>query len=121
MSRDVSGSIASVVLDGVGFDANAEADINEMGSGFETTARASSGRNAFAKIKRVESREDVGLEINGEERVVLEELADRLDPFPMSYTDGSGHTYTATGLIEFANRQTATNLAVINMLPGKLF
>lgn len=116
-TRDISGSIEGVMLDGISFDAVADADINEMGSKFETTGRASSGRNAFSKVKRVETREDVGLECNGEERIVLEELADRLDVFPMSYTDAAGNTYTATGLIEFVNRQTATNLAVINMIP----
>jgi hypothetical protein len=117
MARNVSGSIESVVLDGISFDANADADINEMGSGAETTGIATSGRNAFKKTGRVQTREDVGLTVNAESRLLLEELANRLDPFAMSYTDASGNTYAAVGLIEFVNRQTMENLAVINMIP----
>lgn len=117
MARKIAGSLLGLTLDGIPFTPNSEADINEMGSGTETTAISTSGANAFSKVKRAETREDVGITADADERILLEELADRLDPFPMSYTDASENVYTAVGLIEFVNRQTATNLSVINMIP----
>jgi len=116
---DVSGSISGLILDGISFDVQAEADLNQMGSGFENTSQASSGRNMLKKVKRVQTIEDVVLITSVEEDELLKELADRNDPFPISYIDAAGNTFVARdgGNIDYVNRTTQDNTSTIRLLP----
>lgn len=114
---DVSGSIRQVTLDGVTFDAVADANVKATPSQFENSAIATSGRNLHKMIKRVQSREGVVLIVNGAEQEALKALAERTADFPMSYTTAGGDVYRAVGWIEFESHETEENRASVQMHP----
>lgn len=117
MGKDIAGSIRKLTLDGVTYDVMGDADIKEVGSGYENSMLATSGRNILKKVKRVEDRDSVVVACNGAERDALKALADGTKDFPMSYTTAAGDVYRATGTIEFVSRTTAENKAEIKLLP----
>jgi hypothetical protein len=117
MSKDITGTIRKVTLDGVTFDVMADTNVTEVGSGWQNEAVPTSGRNLRKMTKRVETREGITLACNGAEREVLKDLADRSADFPMSYETAAGDVYRATGWIEFENRETEESRATIQMLP----
>lgn len=114
---DISGSIRKVTINGITFDAMADANISETGSQYANESVPTSGRNMRKMTRRAENRESVILACNGSERSLLEELADQLDDFPMSYETAAGDVYRSTGWIEFENRETEENRATIQMCP----
>jgi hypothetical protein len=114
---DVGGSIRNVTLDGVSYRTSAATNIKEVGSAYENSLIVTSGGNMLKKMKRAEEREGVELEVNGKERDDLRTLADRTEPFPMSYETAAGDIYRATGWIEFESRETEENKATVKLLP----
>lgn len=114
---DVAGSIRKVTLDGMTFDVPADVNISEVGSAFLNESVPSSGRNMHKMTKRPQTREGVVLLCNGAERDLLQELAERLSDFPMSYETAGGDVYRAQGWIEFENRETEELRAAIQLHP----
>ena len=113
----VVGTLRKVTLDGVTYDAAADASIKAMPSAFENTSVPTSGANVRKMVKRAQTRESVTLIVGGAEQAALKALAERLDDFPMSYEEANGDTYTATGFIEFESYDTDTGIATIKMEP----
>lgn len=103
---DVAGSIRKVTLDGITFDVPADANVSEVGSGFLNESIPTSGRTLRKMTKRSQTREGLVVIANGAERELLQELADRLSDFPISYETSGGDVYRTTGWIEFENRET---------------
>ena len=116
---DTVGTPRKVTLDGLTFDVMADANFSEMGSQFETEPVPTSGRTLKKMTKRSKSVESVNLACNGSERADLEDLADRLTDFPMSYELASGDIFRAVGFIVFENRETETITATIQMHPAQ--
>lgn len=114
---DIVGAIRKVTLDGITFNVFGDANIKEVGSGWENSAIPTSGPTLRKMVKRVEERESVVLSANGQERETLRDLADSLNDFPMSYETASGDVYRCTGFIEFESRETEENRATIKMIP----
>ncbi|MCP4745035.1 MAG: hypothetical protein GY874_02685 [Desulfobacteraceae bacterium] len=114
---DVTGTIRKVVLDGITFDAMGAANIKETGSGWENDVIVTSGRNIRKMTKRAETREGIDIAANGTERELLQELAERMDDFPMSYETAAGDVYRCVGWIEFEARETEESKATIKMFP----
>ena len=114
---DLSGTLKSVVLDGIPFDVAADTNVTEIGSNVESESIPSSGRNMRKMTKRPENREGVTLLCNDAERVLIKELAERTVDFPMSYETAGGSVYSCNGYIEFESRETQENKATIQMLP----
>ena len=114
---DISGSIRKLTLNGVTYDVMHDANINEIGSGYENTAIPTSGRNIRKMAKRVQLRESVIVAANGNERDALHALADGGADFPMAYTTAAGDVYHATGFIEFVKRETEENRAELKLIP----
>lgn len=114
---DVAGTLRRVTLDGVTFDVPADVNVTEVGSGFLNESIPSSGRNMRKMTKRAQNREGVVVLCNGAERELLQELAERLSDFPMSYETAGGDVYRAIGGIEFESRETEENRAAIQLLP----
>lgn len=113
----VTGSIRKVTLNGITFDAMADANFSEIGSQFENEAVPTSGRNLRKMTRRAKNVESVVLACDGSEREIISNLADQVDDFPMSYETASGDVYRATGWIEFENRETEEGRATIQMHP----
>ncbi len=114
---DISGTIKKVTFDGITFDAMADTNITEKFSLYEKEAIPTSGRNIFKMTKQATLRESVTIAANGEEMVVLKELSERTEDFPMSYTTASDDTYRTTGTINIENRETETLKCSITMIP----
>lgn len=114
---DVAGSIPQLILDGSPFDVMADANISEVGSGFEIDFIPTSGRHMKKMTRRVETRESVVLACNGAEREILVALAERVEDFSMSYETAGGDIYRTTGSIEFETRETEELRATIKMFP----
>ena len=114
---DTVGTIRKVTLDGISFDAMADANISEVGSRYANENVPTSGRNLRKMTRRSENREGVVLACNGSERTVLKELAERTTDFPMSYETAAGDVFRAVGGIEFETRETEESRATIQLLP----
>lgn len=114
---NITGSLRKVTLDGVTYRVMADANIDEIGSGFETSGVPTSGGTMFKKMRRVQERTGVVLACNGMERDQLKALSDRLTTYPMSYETASGDVFRATGMIEFEKRETEEGKASIKMIP----
>lgn len=114
---DISGTLRKVTLDGVTFDVPADVNVTETGSKFLNESVPSSGRNMRKMTKRPENREGLVLLANGAERELLQQLAERLSDFPVSYETAGGDVYRAVGWIEFENRETEENRAAIQLHP----
>lgn len=117
MSKDIAGSLRKVTLDGITFDAFGDANVKEVGSGWENDAVPTSGRNIKKMTKRAEKREGIVLACNGAEREMLQELAERTSDFPMSYETASGDVFRCIGWIEFESRETEENRATVQLHP----
>lgn len=114
---NVVGSLRKVTLDGTTFDVFSDTNISETGSAYENEGIPTSGRTMRKMTKRIQVRENVVIACNGEEREIIEELADRLDDFPMSYETAGGDVYRTVGFINFDNRETENEKATIKMIP----
>lgn len=114
---DIAGAIRKVTLDGVTYRVFGDANIKEVGSGWENSSVVTSGGTMRKMVKRVEERESVVLVANGQERETLRDLADGLSDFPMSYETASGDVYRAIGFIEFESRETEENRATVKLIP----
>lgn len=115
---DVSGTLKSVTIDGVAYDAVADVNITQMGSNAESEMIPSSGRAMRKLTKRVEVIEGVVLICNDLEFVTLKASAEKLEPFSMSITNGAQNTWVSTGAIEFESRESQDNRATIKMQPS---
>ncbi len=118
---DTAGSIRRVTLDGVTFDVPGDANVSEVGSAFLNESVATSGRMLRKMTKRSQIREGLVVIANGAERELLQELAERLSDFPMSYETAGGDVYRAQGWIEFENRETEELRAAIQLHPRNVW
>lgn len=118
-AKDIVGTPHGVSLDGQGFKTPADADFGEKHSNIETEAIATSGNQFFKMTKVSPDRESVNLIVNADELVVLKALAQRIDPFPMSYENASGDIYVATdgGKINMDTRSNATGIVTVKLMP----
>ena len=116
MSFDVSGSIRKVTLNGQTFDVFPDANFSEVGSEFENEMMATSGRSVRKMTKRPQIVEGVTLKCNGDEKVILQALADQIEAFPIAYETANQDVFQADGNIEFETRETENNQATIKLL-----
>lgn len=112
---DTAGSVRKVTLDGITFDVPGDVNISEVGSGFLNESIPTSGRTIRKMTKRAQTREGLVVIANGAERELLQELAERLNDFPISYETPGGDVYRTTGWIEFENRETEELRAAIQL------
>lgn len=113
----VTGSIRKLTLDGLPFNVAPDTNISEIGSAYENSAVAGSSFNIKKMMKRSETRENVVLLTDSEEREALRELADRTEDFPISYETAEGSTFRTDGWIDFENRETEESRSTIKLFP----
>lgn len=117
MSVDAVGSIRKVTLDGVTFNAAADADLSQIRGRFTNEAIATSGSNMKKQTARVEEVTGVDLVTNGAEFDALKALSERTKDFPMSYTTAAGDVYRASGWIDLEKRQTSDGKTSVKLIP----
>jgi hypothetical protein len=117
MARDLVGTPQKVVLDGNLFYCMADADINDGAPRWAGTALPHSGGNMWQMILQTQEAAGVKIKCNSEELEILRALAEREDPFPMSYTNRAGDTYTTTGWITFDPRSNANGYVEARLIP----
>jgi hypothetical protein len=117
MARDDSGSIKSVVLNGVPFDALADADLGVTPSRYKNESVATSGRNIRKRTRQTMDVKSVTIVANGDERTALQSYADNEVDITLAYTTAAGDTYRATGWIDFESWNNQDNKATVTLFP----
>lgn len=115
----VSGSIRKLILDGIAFNAPGDVNLSEMGGKFENEAVPHTGGNLIKKTLRAEIVEGLVLIVDTNEKGLLREFSERIEPFPMSYVNAAGNTRrsVAGGTINFDTFETEENRATITLIP----
>lgn len=119
MSNTV-GSIRRVTLDGLGFDAMSDANLNQIKGKYTNEDIVTSGKVVQKKTLRAQKIESVDLQANGEEAEQLRFLSERTTGFPMSYETANGDVYRAVGFINFEGHDTEAGKATIQMIPESI-
>ena len=117
MAKNISGSIRKVTLDGVTYNAAADANLSATGSAFENSGVAHSGGNMRKMVRRVKVVDGVTLIVNASEQDQLEVLAGRPTDFPISYETADGSVFRCTGWIEYEKVESEENRASVKMFP----
>lgn len=117
MGKKIAGTVKELLLAGIPFDLPADNNFTEMGSDVENELIASTGQHMIKKTKRAETIEGITILADVNDRILLKELSESIEPFSMSYTTADGSVFSATGTIDFENRETEENRATIKLLP----
>lgn len=112
-----SGSILSVELNSISFNAAADTDLT-LNQPTEKEYIPTSGPSMLKITKKIASIDSVTLITGGIDQLLLEDLQDSKDPISMSYTDAHGDTYSATGAINIVSKTTQENRVEITMMPA---
>ena len=113
----VSGSIRKVLIDGLSFNAAADANFAKTPK-LEKEAMPHSGGNMIKHTKATGNVESGKLLCTPTEYETLEAFADRLDSFPMSYEVADGSVWRTSGTILLGNYETEENSVEITMIPA---
>jgi hypothetical protein len=117
MARDVIGTPQKCVLDGNTFFYIADADIADGKPRWAGEAVAHSGGQMWKMTKTDSASTGHTVKANGDELQILKELAEREDPFPMSYTNKARDTYRAIGHITYETRSSANGRVELTLIP----
>jgi hypothetical protein len=117
MARDTSGSIKSVVINGVSYDALADADFGVTPSRYKNESIATSGRNIRKRTRQTEDVKSVTIACNGDERTAWKSYAENDIDITLAYTTAAGDTYRATGWVDFETWNNQDNKASVTLFP----
>jgi hypothetical protein len=112
-----SGTLRSVGIGGVSYDAAADVDVSEIFTRYEITAIPTSGKTSFQYIRRATSREGVALITSPDEREVIKSIAEALENTDLQYTLADGSTYVAQGRVSVESNTTSENRTTVFLLP----
>lgn len=117
MSRDISGTLRDVTLNGVSFrvmaDTNATSNLPS-----ENEAVPTSGGNMRKVTKKAATKEGVVLACNMSDFELLKALHEASTPFPMAITYADGTTHYADGGINVENHESEENRATVVLQPS---
>ena len=116
-----SGSPRKLQLDGTPFDMAADIDLTQ-GVGQELEGIATTG-DVMPKItKKAQMYTGVSLVVDDDDWELLQELAERKDFFPSSYTNVNGSSYTGEAMINIPDGRTSSeNKVDIEILAKSAF
>lgn len=118
MAKQISGTLRSIMIEGITFRAAADINVVFMGSSVESEMIPTSGDHMRKVTKRVRTLEGVTLILDDAENSIMKNFAEEVDKdLAMSIELASGSVYTANGAIEFESRETQENRASIIMQP----
>lgn len=115
-NRAIVGTPIKLVLDGLTLFPAADADPGHGKPRLKTEAEETSGRTFFKKTVQNQAVSSMTVKVTSDELEMLNELAKRLDPFPMSYTNAAQDVYRAQGMIDFEERKSATGAVDLTLI-----
>jgi hypothetical protein len=95
----------------------ADTDIQDGAPRWAGTALPHTGGNMWQMILQTQEAGGVKIKCNSAELSLLKELAEREDPFPMSYTNRAGDTYTSVGWVTYEPRTNANGSVTAKLIP----
>lgn len=117
MAINLSGTIRTLILDGLSFRVSADISVTEIEGRWTNELVPTSGENVVKKTRRAQTREGFSVICDTLEFDLLKDMSERIDAITMSYTLADGSVYTASGTIELENRTTDENKATVKLLP----
>jgi hypothetical protein len=117
MSRDVVGTPVRCVLDGNTFNYMADADIADGKPKWAGAPLPHSGGTMWQMTRQDTGATGHAVKANDDELAILKALAERIDSFPMSYTNLAGVTYSSPGHISYETRSTANGRVELTLVP----
>jgi len=117
--RAIVGTPRKIVLDGNQFNPTADSDPGHGKPRYKTEAEESTGRTFWKKTVQNQTMSSVSVKVTGNELEMLKELAQRLDPFPMSYTNAAEDTYKAHGMIDYDDRKAQSGTVELTLYPDE--
>jgi len=118
-NRVIVGTPIKVVLDGNLFNPTADADPGHGKPRLKTEAEMTSGRTFFKKTVQSQEISSLIVRVTGNQLEILRGLAERLDPFPMSYTNVADETYRAQGMIDYDDRKAQSGAVDLTLIPDE--
>jgi hypothetical protein len=118
-NRAIVGTPIKLVLDGLTLNPTADSDPGDGKPRLKTETEESSGRTFFKKTVQNQSVSSMSVKVTGNELEMLKALAERLDPFPMSYTNRAEDTYKAQGMIDYDERKNQTGVVDLTLMPDE--
>lgn len=116
---EASGTLRSVVLDGLSFRVPADINVTHNLSEYENENIPTTGESVRKKTLRSPDAEGVVLIANPVEQETLKGMAARLDVFPISIEMADGSVWRTTGNINFENTESQENRATIKIMPDR--
>jgi hypothetical protein len=114
---EVSGSIRKVLINGLSFNAAADANFAKTPK-VEKEAVPHSGGNMVKVTKSSGNVESVKLLCSPTEYETLQGFADELSSFSMSYEQANGDVWRTEGTITLDNYENEENSVEITMIPS---
>jgi len=112
-----TGTLQSVVIDGVPYDVMSDTNISFLRSKFEKEATPTSGKPLIKMTKRNQNVESVDLACEPSELETLATKADGLAEVTLSFTLADGSVYRGTGHINFEGYESETGKVTLTLLP----
>lgn len=117
MARDLSGSIIKVTVNGTGYDAVTDTNLDVVATRFKNESIATSGRNIRKQTRQVEEVKSVVIACNADERNTLKALAENQVDVTLAYTTAAGDVYRTNGWIDFEKWESMDLKGTIAMFP----
>jgi hypothetical protein len=113
-----SGSLRSVVIDGISYSFPADADVSMKFSSFETEGLATSGDTMYKMTISNPMQESVPLTVNADEIETLRAAAAKTSDYSMSLAMADGVEYKAQGRINLKERSSADGRVEVDLIPN---
>ena len=118
-NRTIIGTPIKLVLDGLTLNPTPDSDPGIGKPRLKTEAEESSGRTFWKKTVQNQTVSSMSAKVTSDELEMLKALAQRLDPFPMSYTNAAEDTYKAKGMIDYEERKSQTGVVDLTLMPDE--
>jgi len=118
-NRAIVGTPIRVVIDGFLFYPAADADPSHGRPGYKTEAIKTTGRTIFRMIDQTQEITGLTIKVTDGELTQLKGLAERIEPYPMSYTNAAESTYKATGKIDYDDRKAQSGTVELVLYPDE--
>jgi len=118
-NRVIVGTPIKITLDGLTLNPTADSDPGMGKPRLKTEAEESTGRTFFKKTVQNQSVSSMSVRVTSDELEMLKSLAERLDPFPMSYTNAAYDVYKAKGMIDYEERKEQTGVVDLTLYPDE--
>jgi hypothetical protein len=113
----VVGTIRKVAIDGISFDALADANVSMVGGKYTNESVPTSGVNMRKMVRRSEAFTGLTLATTGAEREILKGYSEAIGDIPITLTLANGDLYVCTGWLELEHTETETGKSSVALHP----